>query len=227
MLALFKSLYSKIKLRKFDCSEDYTGLIECLKGHIRKLVKAANKHTIFMGSDCDCDDDANEYLEHDFSGTRTEFDSRTGNKYTRKNFVKEIYNRFNLMSLAGGGFSQAKQKYIEERKTIRSQDVKDYLIKKADQLEKSDFLNYSVKVIMNKLIDEKNPSDSESVNVGLVKKDQKDSSDENSNSAMNKPLPPKVAYVLDKISEEPWGVESEFVDDLNASKRIGKLSSNI
>ena len=123
---IFKSIYSKIKFRKFDSNDDYKAVITWLETHIKRLSRSRKSNLIFLSNELDEDHNVNEFSEQELVGMNPSFDCRTGNRFTRKIHIREIYNKFYSSDFKRDEEpDKNNNKYWEQKKTIRSLEVKD------------------------------------------------------------------------------------------------------
>lgn len=119
-------MYAKIKYSSFENNNDYCRIIDDLKSHLRKLSKTMKNDLLNMSDLSHSDEELNEHTALENLGKDPTFDRRTGNKYTRKLHIKEVYNKYYYGSEGSNRASPRKtvQKYSSLQKTIRSQDNK-------------------------------------------------------------------------------------------------------
>ena len=60
---------------------------------IRKISKSQRIHTLWLSNELEEDNRINEFSEQELIGLSSSFDWRTGNKYTRRSNIKDIYNK--------------------------------------------------------------------------------------------------------------------------------------
>lgn len=100
-LKIFKNMYAKIKYATFNNksngsllkSNDYQCLIKCIRKQVSKLNKNL-KNEIISLSDPNFGEEISEFNESEKVGINPTFDARVGNKYTRKTFIKQLYNKY-------------------------------------------------------------------------------------------------------------------------------------
>ena len=128
-LAIFKSIYSKIKSKRFDWCDHYAAVISRIEYFIRKISKTQSNHLIQL--DIENGNNINEFSEQELVGVSASFDSRTGNRYTRRSHIKDIYSKFNFSDNNGlGGTTKhriktnlVKLEESKERKFILAVDL--------------------------------------------------------------------------------------------------------
>lgn len=114
-LTLFKALYSKIKYCLFLKDQDYEIVIEWLRNQTKKLVPEFKSERICLIDNFDSE--VSEYYSIEKVGSEWSYDARIGNRFTRRTFVKEIYNEFY------DKYSPKKYaKTLDGKSVIRSQD---------------------------------------------------------------------------------------------------------
>jgi hypothetical protein len=115
VLTLFRALYRKIKYCEFLLDDDYEVVFECLRKQSKKLTPEFKEERICL-NDCYAQE-LSEYYAIEKIGIESSYDARVGNRYTRRTYVKEIYNEYY------GTYSSKKfEKISDENGLIRSQD---------------------------------------------------------------------------------------------------------
>lgn len=98
-LEIFKNIYARTKYALFKetaekgDSNDYTRLGRYLRHKIMKAPAKVRNHPICLYDPC-FGEEMSEYHPMEKLGYNATFDVRTGNQYTRKTFIKGIYNTF-------------------------------------------------------------------------------------------------------------------------------------
>lgn len=120
-LESFKALYAKIKYCTFDSVQDYTTVIDSLKKLSKRLHNDHGKELINLDGS---DEEMSEFTDLEKLGQDGTFDHRVGNRYTRKVYIRDVYNTYYLeKNPTKQGMSNSKPKHMEEnKKSIRSQD---------------------------------------------------------------------------------------------------------
>lgn len=124
-LEIFKSLYSKIKYRKFNKYSDYCSVIDLIKATIKKLADSKS-NTLLALKDPNGDESVSEYNELEKVGNSPTFDSWCGNKYTRKLYVKNVYNEYySKLNSSPMVYDPNDKNRKNNDKSIRSHDQRD------------------------------------------------------------------------------------------------------
>ena len=92
---------------------------------MKRLIRSNKSNLLFLNNKQDEDNDINEFSEQELVGVSSTFDCRIGNRYTRKIHIREIFNiTFSSDIKINDREGNYNCKYIDHKKTIRSQENK-------------------------------------------------------------------------------------------------------
>ncbi|CAI2381766.1 unnamed protein product [Moneuplotes crassus] len=206
-LEIFRTIYSKTKFSSFKTGfshndsylSDYSGLTRCLKQKIAKLpLKIKNELISF----CDpCSDGVmSEFHPLEKLGQDPTFDTRVGNKYTRKTQVKHAYNAFYGKSSTSKNCPRSRF-WASQQSSFKRHTAKDNRVYSSD------------KHILTKMCDDFDDSKNSTVITGKVlKKSSQDYSRKSKQDVPEKIDLSKNAQHLDQIMEE--GIDMEESDSV-------------
>lgn len=125
-LGIFKYLYSRIKYRSFERTKDYFTVINWIRKCSKKLQQWGKNEVVYLEQPSHSDHEFSEYTELEKLGSEPTFDHRTGNRFTRKLHIKEIYEDYYYEGYESKpGTPMKKTRMISEslkEKAIRSLD---------------------------------------------------------------------------------------------------------